>query len=228
MRSIADIVHVQYINLDHRTDRRAEVEGELRKLGILDTASRFPAIKLKDGRIGCTMSHLKCLQQAKENNLPHLMLVEDDIQFLNPNVFANSLNKFLSMDIPWDVILIAGNNIPPYTRVDETAVKVTACQTTTGYIVNGHYFDTLIENMRDGMKKLMHEPNKHFHYAVDKYWFELQKRDNWFLITPLSVTQRRGYSDIEKRETDFTHAMVDLDKAEFMRRVAARNAMMGI
>lgn len=225
MKSISDIVCVQYINLDHRTDRREEVEGELRTLGLLGTASRFSAIKLKDGRIGCTMSHLKCLQQAKENNLPHLMLVEDDIHFLNPKVFVDGLNKFLASGVQWDVILIAGNNIPPYTRIDESAVKVTSCQTTTGYIVNGHYFDTLIENMRDGMQKLMREPTNHFQYAVDKYWFQLQKQDNWVLITPLSVTQRRGYSDIEKRETDFTRAMVDLDKVQLMRRFAEMRTM---
>ncbi len=225
MKSISDIVCVQYINLDHRTDRREEVEGELRTLGLLGTASRFPAIKLKDGRIGCTMSHLKCLQQAKENNLPHLMLVEDDIHFLNPKIFVDGLNKFLASGVQWDVILIAGNNIPPYTRIDESAVKVTSCQTTTGYIVNGHYFDTLIENMRDGMQKLMREPTNHFQYAVDKYWFQLQKQDNWVLITPLSVTQRRGYSDIEKRETDFTRAMVDLDKVQLMRRFAEMRTM---
>lgn len=222
MKSVSDITNVEYINLDHRTDRKMQVEDELRRIGLLDIAFRFPAIQMKDGRVGCTMSHIKCLEKAKKNNLDHLVLIEDDIQFTNPSLFMNNLNKFLSLGIDWDIILIAGNNVPPHTPVDDCAVKVNSCQTTTGYIVNGHYFDTLIENMKEGLNKLLHDPKNHFHYAVDKYWFNLQKRDKWFLITPLSVTQRQGYSDIEKRETNFTHAMLDLDKVELMRRYAMR------
>ena len=36
--------------------------------------------------------------------------------------------------------------------------------------------------------------------------------DNWYLITPLTVTQREDYSDIEKRQTNYTRVMIDLDK----------------
>jgi hypothetical protein len=49
-------------------------------------------------------------------------------------------------------------------------------------------------------------------YAIDKYWFKLQQKDNWYLITPLTVTQREDYSDIEERNTNYTRLMVDLDK----------------
>ena len=40
----------------------------------------------------------------------------------------------------------------------------------------------------------------------------MQQRDNWFLIIPLTVTQREDYSDIEKAYTNYTSAMIDLDK----------------
>jgi hypothetical protein len=55
-------------------------------------------------------------------------------------------------------------------------------------------------------------------YAIDKYWFNLQKVDNWFLIIPLTVTQREDYSDIEKRPTNYTNVMTDLDKEEFFKK----------
>jgi hypothetical protein len=58
-------------------------------------------------------------------------------------------------------------------------------------------------------------PDKHVLYAIDKYWFQLQKKDKWYLIIPLSVTQRQDYSDIEKRATNYRHAMLDLDKSTF-------------
>ena len=213
MNNISDIKHALYINLASRTDRKEQVEIQLRNVG-LTCAERFNAVKLADGRLGCSMSHLKCLSKAKENNWDHVLICEDDIEFLNPGLFINQMNKFLSRHNNWDVVLLAGNNVPPYIRDGDECVKVTQCQTTTGYLVNGHYFDTLIGNIKNGIVNLIKEPNNHFKYAVDKYWFSLQQKDDWYLITPLTVVQREGYSDIEKKNTNFVRAMTDLDKEQ--------------
>ena len=215
MESIRKIKHVVYINLEHRTDRKEQVEQELKNIGFYESAQRFDAIKAKDGRIGCTLSHLKCLENAKEQNLPHIMIIEDDIQFLKPQVFKNNLNDFLSSGTKWDVILVGGNNVPPYQVVHKYGVKVTHCQTTTGYIINQSYYDTLIENIRLGLKMLMRNPEHHCQYAIDKFWIHLQRKDTWILITPLTVTQRESFSDIENRVTSYTSAMIDIDKKRF-------------
>ena len=61
----------------------------------------------------------------------------------------------------------------------------------------------------------MENPQMHILYAIDKYWFNLQKIHNWFLIIPLTVTQREDYSDIEKRATNYAQVMTDLDKEWF-------------
>jgi glycosyl transferase family 25 len=208
------IKHTFYINLESRKDRKNLVEKELTLLGI--TPNRFNAIQLENGAIGCSMSHLKCLEIAKQNNWEHVLIVEDDIKFLDPKLFIKQFNKVWNIR-NFDVLLIAGNNVPPYVKIDESCVKVTRCQTTTGYIVMNHYFDTLIQNIREGIGKLMREPSKHIFYAIDKYWFHLQQRDRWLLITPLTVTQREGYSDIEKRNTNYERALTDLDKADLLR-----------
>jgi GR25 family glycosyltransferase involved in LPS biosynthesis len=206
------IEHVLYINLNQRKDRKKHVEEQLASIGLGDCAERFPAICLKDGRVGCTMSHLKCLQTAKERNWSHVFICEDDILFLNPNLLKDNIAKFLSNEVKWDVLLIGGNNVPPYKRVALEYIKVGKCQTTTGYIVQAHYYDKLIQNIREGMQLLMKNPENHFHYAIDKYWFDLQEKDSWFLITPLTVTQKDDYSDIEKRRTNYERLMLDLDK----------------
>ena len=66
MNSILDIKHSFYINLDARSDRKEYIERELPKIEI--TPNRFSAIKLTNGALGCSMSHLKCLEIAKKNN----------------------------------------------------------------------------------------------------------------------------------------------------------------
>jgi len=210
MDNIQDIKHAFYINLRSRPDRKTHVESELKRVGI--KAQRFEAIHLTNGALGCSMSHLKCLETAKNNHWDHILIIEDDIQFINPLLFREQFSTFLSKNKEWDVVLIAGNNMPPYTIIDSTCVKVTKCQTTTGYLVKSHYYDKLISNIKDGINMLIREPSKHVLYAIDKYWFKLQETDSWFLITPLTVTQQEGYSDIEKKVTNYTKVMIDLDK----------------
>ena len=216
LNTIADITNIFYINLESRIDRRNSIETQLKNIGLTNF-ERFNAIKLADGRAGCTMSHIKCLELAKERNYTHLLICEDDTFFLNPNLFKTQLTTFLKNNHTWDVVLFAGNNVPPYERLDDTCVAVTHCQTTTCYLVNGHYFDMLLQNMREGLTKLLKEPRNHLNYAIDRYWLNLQKKDNWLLITPLTVIQREDYIDIEKKRTDYSKLMMDLDKPHFMK-----------
>ena len=96
MKSINDITHAFYINLASRTDRKAQVEEQLRNVG-LTCAQRFNAVKLDDGRVGCSMSHLKCLSIAKENKWPHVLICEDDIEFLKL-IAKKSGQKFDRLD----------------------------------------------------------------------------------------------------------------------------------
>lgn len=209
------IQNVLYINLKERTDRKQHVEQQLSSVGL--KGERFNAIRLANGAIGCSLSHLKCLEIAKERGWDHVLIVEDDIQFLNPSLFAQQFNSFLNSGREYDVVLLGGNNMPPYQPVDDTCVKVFSCQTAVGYMVKGHYIDTLIQNVKTGINMLMRNPEKHVLYAIDKYWFELQRKHNWFLIIPLTVTQMAGYSDIEHRQTNYTNRMIDLNKRSFIR-----------
>ena len=217
IKSFNDIRHAFYINLEHRTDRNSHVINQLTNLG-LPIFERFNAIKMDHGAAGCSMSHLKILQTALQNNYDHVLILEDDISFLNPNLFKANFNKFLERQgNNWDVILLAGNNVPPYDKVDEVCIKVKQCLTTTGYLVNGHYIKRLIDNVKLGLINLLRKPDKGILYAIDKFWFVLQGVDRWFLIIPPTVVQREDYSDIEKRNTNYQRLMTDIDKTAFYR-----------
>jgi hypothetical protein len=141
--------------------------------------------------------------------------MEDDITFLDPELFKANFNTFLQrQQNNWDVILLAGNNMPPYDPIDEVSIRVKRCQTTTGYIVNGHYIKKLRDNVKMGLTHLLHKPASHTMYAIDKFWFVLQAVDKWFLIIPLTVVQREDYSDIEKKRINYQKIMMDLDKKD--------------
>jgi glycosyl transferase family 25 len=217
IKSLEDIKHVFYINLQHRVDRKEHVENQLATIGL--KCERFNAIKMANGAIGCSMSHLKLLQEAVKNELPHILIVEDDITFLEPTLFKNQINRFFELHDNWDVVLLAGNNMPPYETIDETCIKVSRCQTTTGYLVNGHYIKVLMQNIKMGLTNLLNKPNDKMNFAIDKFWFNLQKINNWYLIIPLTIVQREDYSDIEKKVTNYKDLMTDLDKAEIFKAI---------
>lgn len=218
-----DIKHAYYINLEHRTDRKEHITNQLEPLG-LPTFERFNAIKMENGAVGCSMSHLKILDDAVKNNWDHVLIMEDDITFLDPELFKTNFNTFLSRrKNDWDVILLAGNNMPPYDPIDEVSIKVKRCQTTTGYIVNGHYIKKLRDNVKMGLTHLIHKPDKCVLYAIDKFWFVLQGLDRWFLIIPPTVIQREDYSDIEKKNTNYYKLMTDIDKSNWFKGIIHQN-----
>lgn len=210
MKNIKDIKNIFYINLDTRPDRKSKFEIEMKKLGL--QATRFNAIKNTSGALGCSISHLTLLKYARDNSLDHIVIMEDDITFLNPEVFINSLNNFLSSETKFDVLLLAGNNMGPYSKINDYCVKINKCQTTTGYLVKQHYYDKLIQNYEEGIRYLALNLNKTDDFAVDQYWVKLQMVDNWILLTPLTVAQRPDYSNIEKRIVSYSRLMLDLDK----------------
>ena len=204
---MCDISNVFYINLEERLDRKKHVEEQLNKLGWNYT--RFNAIKNKSGRVGCSMSHLKLLLYAKKNNLPYIVIVEDDIQFTNIELFKKQINNFLTSKINYDVYLLAGNLRPPVKQVKSDLLKIYKSFTTTGYIVKNHYFNKMINNIKEGINNLIRNPNNGYN-AIDVYWMKLQQSGNWYISYPRTVTQLPDYSDIEKREVNYNHLMLDI------------------
>jgi GR25 family glycosyltransferase involved in LPS biosynthesis len=79
-----------YINLDRRTDRRAEIEAELTHFGLLPHYRRFSAVEgnglnlsnpfLTSGEMGCFSSHYLLLKESLGLDR-HLHVIEDDVVF---------------------------------------------------------------------------------------------------------------------------------------------------
>ena len=202
--------HTLCINLEERTDRLQHALEEFRKLGI--HVQRYNANKATSGAVGCTISHVKCLELAKKNEWKYVFVCEDDITFLEPETLLGNLQKFYEYGCVWDVLIVGGNNAPPYRKATEFCIQVHNCQTTTGYIVQEHYYDVLIQNFKESLRNLLKNPENKQEYALDVYWKRLQKKDSWYMIIPPTVIQCAGYSNIEGRVVNYEFLMKDLDK----------------
>ena len=211
LRHFHDITNVVFINLDSRIDRRTQFELQFRKMGL--QPQRFPAIRNADGAIGCSMSHVACMELAIKNGWDHVLVCEDDATITNPGQLVYQVNHFLNrFKDSWDVLLLAGNNYQPFRQESPEAVRVANCQTATAYLVRRPYFETLLANFKEGLSKLKAEPAKQPSYAIDQYWKLLQRTDHWYLIVPITVIQRPDYSDISKQHVDYSKEMTQVNK----------------
>ena len=102
-------------------------------------------------------------------------------------------------------------------KVGDYCARILNCQTTTGYIVKKSFYDILINNMKEGVKRLMKEPDNKRQYAIDIYWKRLQMQYFWYMIIPPTVSQYENYSDIEKKNMSYDHLLLDMEKEWFVK-----------
>ena len=193
---LKEIESVVFINLARRTDRLAQIVPELACFG--KRVERFEAIENSFGAIGCTLSHIRVLMNAKAAKKKNVLIVEDDFMWLPENKKAGIARVKELMAKPYDVIMLTGTAI----HMHQASGRVVFACTSTAYIIAEHYYDTLIANMKEGVLGLMKTKVKP-QYALDVYWRFLMQRDLWFMVQPILATQRPSYSDIENRVVDY-------------------------
>ena len=189
-----------YINLEHRTDRRAEFEAEAASMGL--PCERFPAIYNKSGIIGCGQSHIAVLKEAQARKYESVLIFEDDFQFIvDKETFWSTMNE-IQTDVSgsYDVVMLGYNlmNSSPHSK---SLLKVLDAQTTSGYIVHSRMYHELICNFEIGLRKLI-QTGRHWNFALDQYWKSLQPDAEWFATQPRLGLQRPSFSDIGQKFTD--------------------------
>jgi GR25 family glycosyltransferase involved in LPS biosynthesis len=188
---------VFYINLDRRTDRRAEIEEELGRLGL--PYERFPAIPHPtSGIVGCGYSHLAILKMAKERGYRNVLIFEDDFTLLvPPEECLAQLGRLFASKEEFDVCFLA-YNIQRAEPHNDFLQRVVESQTASAYIVNARYYNKLIE-LYEWAIPLLESTGQHWVYANDQVWKPLQAADRWLAFTTRLGKQRDGYSDNAER-----------------------------
>jgi GR25 family glycosyltransferase involved in LPS biosynthesis len=190
----ANIDHIFYINLDKRTDRRAEIETELSMYNLV--AERYSAIHTPEsGIVGCGYSHLNVLKLAKERGYRNVLICEDDLEFvISKGKMEALLGQFFDLNIEYDVVMLSYIvQVGQETEYDFLG-KVIDGQTACCYLVNQNYYDTLI-NLYSWAIPLLEQTNAHWLYSNDLVWKNLQPDGRWYYFKPRIGRQRTSYSD---------------------------------
>jgi hypothetical protein len=187
-----------YINLDRRTDRLEQIEGELKKMNFGENQTeRFRGIEL--GQIGCIQSHIGVLKLAKERHYRNILILEDDFQFsVDRGTFDAELNRFFQRGIDFYVLMIA-HLCNGSKWVDDQLSIGTDCQDGSGYIVNESVYDSLIFWLSVGSDQLS-KTGQHWLYMNDQIWKKLQTEDKWFILNRKMGQQNGSKSDLANTE----------------------------
>lgn len=202
---------ILYINLEYREDRKKHIEEELQQIiHLSNNIMRINAVLHTTGAIGCAMSHIKALQTAKKYKWKNVLIVEDDLIFKRktdtPITLLSKTLEFL--EDKFDVLMISGKptklrKLTGHLSHLKNLSRATRVLQTSGYIVNYHYYEKLIEiftesywNMKNSVE-ITGSPNIKT-WAIDTNWFKLQRNDRWFIFQPTLGDQMESISDIEK------------------------------
>jgi GR25 family glycosyltransferase involved in LPS biosynthesis len=203
-----------YINLDDRKDRNDEILEEIKKVGLPDSkVHRLSAVKRKWGALGCSLSHIACLQFIIKNGWSRTLILEDDAGFEKSRWSAGitDVNKMIlssgktNTDSKWDVIFLGGfvrdPNGPTKTEYENLwKTKNTSC--THAYIIRGDYAPKLLDYTETAIQMMMKYPSNQKQYNLDNAWSQLMAEDKWYITLPTLAYQRESYSDIEGKDAN--------------------------
>lgn len=195
-----DLCDIFYINLDHRIDRRLHMEDEFQQIGVR-SYSRFAAIPNHNGALGCSLSHLKLLDEWDASPSRMLMICEDDCTFLADRDRLDTLIGAFFKDSRFEVLCLAYNNANEY-RVSDDFCITSDTQTMSCYVVKSSILSRLRQAGEMSVLGLK-AGNSITVSAIDIVWKDLQ-RDHFFCFPVVrAAAQIESYSDIEGKIVNY-------------------------
>jgi tetratricopeptide (TPR) repeat protein len=188
------IDNIYYINLDHRIDKKEQIETQLISYGL--KFERHKGIFQPENCVGCTKSHLEVLKNAKERGYKNVLILEDDFMFIvSKEDFYKNMSLLLENNVDFDVCMLSYNLIRGETCVKYPFLtKVFDATTASGYIVNENFYDKLIDLFEIAIH-LLEKTGQHWIYANDVIWKQLQSISKWYCFSERIGVQRPCIND---------------------------------
>ena len=202
------------INLDERTDRWNKIQETFKNRPF--NLERISAVKNEIGLIGCTISFVKAVEKAKENNLPYILIMEDDCKPKdNFDTLWPTIKDWLEKNMDKWEIFIGGNTayafndastVKPLCKIDENVkLYYTIMSTANFFCINSSVYDKYID-VKQYLTKELFQGEVH---TSDK-WPNTQKMK---IVTPVPfiAIQEPSHSDTTGKDENYTSMF---DKSE--------------
>lgn len=181
------------INLDRRADRWERVQARFARHRI-NEVFRFPALdgeKLDSpqgwtdgpGAYGCLRSHLEVVRQAREKELPSLLIFEDDVDF--DEEFESMFARYIEqLPDDWEMLMLGGIHLQKPVEVSKNISRIKRSFSTFAYALKQSVYDSFIEL------------NNLARTTVDDNNTNLQERFNCYCFMPHLAWVEDDYSDV--------------------------------
>ena len=202
-----------YLNLDHRTDRRSQVENELAMIkSFVSHVYRIAAVRTQlNGAIGCAASHSLALSEFLfRTEAKFALIFEDDFQFTTGQESLNStFSRIEELRNNFDVLQLAFNN-PVATRSPwDGFVRIFKSHTASAYLVRREFAYRLLPIFAEAHRLLIANQNikpvavANSLWAIDVMWHPLQSSARFYATYPPLGQQRASFSDILLQDVDY-------------------------
>jgi len=130
---------------------------------------RTESITIPPGDYGCLLSHKKCIELAKENKWPCVLIIENDVTFIDG--FSERLKKAMS-ELPenWDMLWLGGLPREQNEPYSESLDRMFGSWGTYGYVIRDTMYLTVLNIL--SQEKLI--------YSVDDYFGRIHGKHNSF------------------------------------------------
>lgn len=187
--------NIYCINLDEATERWEHCLKQFEKHNF--TAERFKAIKVDEGKnnllkgeIGCMMSHLEVIKDAKHKGYKKILVLEDDFEFVD-NFNELFELKYKNLPYDWEFLYFGGNHVGGLIKINDDCAKTIHTFTTNSYCIKEEMFDVILAS------------TERLNKQIDVYYADLQKTFNSYVFRPHLAFQKSGYSYIQEGEVDY-------------------------
>lgn len=177
------------INLPERLDRKTHIEQEVSHVPF---KSWRIVEGIRDESNTCTASQKKCIQLAKDNKWPHVMIWEDD-NFLCEGAIPIIRSFLLELPDQWNMFYLGANLQEPSQKVSEHVIKLNGAWAAHCYAVHSNFYDHLLSLPND------REMDIHYRY--------LMRNNLVYMCNPPIAYQLPGISDLQGRFRNYIDEM---------------------
>ena len=205
-----------YINLNKRKDRRLHFHKLKKYFNFIRNIGRYPATYHNNGSLGCSLSHLKCLQFLYiKTKTPYVAVFEDDFTITNTRYFLDFTRNFekIKNNNDWDLITLTPHKNSKTIKSDGNYTKhgfkrIQDTQTMTGYIIKREFIPVLIQCLKLGVNSM--KAGKTIHtFTCDQVWKRLQGNHVFICYNKQFASQLPGWSDIDKRRVNYNSKLIN-------------------
>lgn len=181
---------IPQIIIGNRTTDQDALLSYLREWGVNEVVWQSGVYETDNSRTNIGRAHKKCVRYAADHNWPMAVILEDDIQFLQP--YQNFLSNIPLLPLDWDIFTSSFYLAKQREQDYQNIYRISGFSGLHLYAIAEKFYDTFLS-----------APEKE---NIDQ-WASQQGRSICFTCIPFCAYQSSGYSENVERVEDYGHLL---------------------